>query len=209
MPNQPFNSDIAFTSQVKQEQEKRGSRSTYENMMQQKDWDTTVTHDLAAYIANANSFYFATANANGQPYIQHRGGPKGFLKVIDSQTLGFADYAGNRQYISIGNLNENNKAYLFIMDYANRQRVKIWGQAHLVEDDEDLIKNLMPAEYRARPERVILFKMTAWDGNCPQHIPQKIDLVDVQTALQAFKQRISELEEENAELKSFLKTQDK
>ena len=131
------------------------------------------------FLADANSFYFATASGDGQPYIQHRGGPKGFLKVLDKQTLAFTDYAGNRQYITQGNLSENPKAYIFVMDYAHRRRVKIWGEARVVEDDEALTTSLMPKGYRARPEQVILFKIAAWDTNCPQHIPQKFDAPDV------------------------------
>ena len=149
----------------------------------------------------ANSLYFATATADGQPYIQHRGGPKGFVKILDKNTLAFADYSGNRQYITQGNLSENPKAYIFIMDYAHRRRVKIWGEARVVDDDPALMKSLMPAGYKARPEQVILFKVSAWDTNCPQHIPQKFDAADVASALAARDGRIAELEAELAALK--------
>ena len=129
--------------------------------------------------------YFATASADGQPYIQHRGGPKGFIRVLDKNTLAFADYSGNRQYITQGNLSENNKAHIFLMDYAHRRRVKIWGEARVVDDDPALLQSLMPQGYKARPEQVILFRISAWDTNCPQHIPQKFDAADVAAALAA------------------------
>src|SRR6201999_590299 len=137
----------------------------------------------------------------GQPYIQHRGGPKGFVKVLDKQTLAFTDYSGNRQFITQGNLSENPKAHIFVMDYAYRRRVKIWGEASVIDDDPALTRSLMPSGYRARPEQVILFKIAAWDTNCPQHIPQKFDAADVATALAARDGRIAELEAELAALK--------
>lgn len=189
-----FRSDIGFTPTVKIEQEKRGSRDNYQKAIENRDWSNVVTDDLAAFIAERNSFYLATASKDGQPYIQHRGGPKGFLKIIDEQTLGFADYAGNRQYISIGNAAENDKAYIFLMDYANRRRIKIWGRLSVVEDDRDTLEKLSSPGYRARPERVFLFKITAWDVNCPQHIPQMYDLEAVQTATEKLTARIQELE---------------
>ncbi len=148
-----------------------------------------------------NSLYFATASADGQPYIQHRGGPKGFVKMLDKNTLAFADYSGNRQYITQGNLSENPKAHIFLMDYAHRRRVKIWGEARVVDDDPALLQSLMPQGYKARPEQVILFRIAAWDTNCPQHIPQKFDAADVAAALAARDARIAELEAELAALK--------
>ncbi len=152
-------------------------------------------------MAEANSFYFATASAEGQPYIQHRGGPKGFIKILDKNTLAFADYSGNRQYITQGNLSENPKAYIFVMDYAHRRRVKLWGEARVVEDDDALLQSLMPRGYKARGEQVMLFRIEAWDTNCPQHIPQKFDAADVAAALGARDARIAELEAELAALK--------
>ena len=140
-------------------------------------------------------------NSAGQPYIQHRGGPKGFIRVLDDKTLGFADFVGNRQYITTGNLAENDQAFLFLMDYAHRRRVKIWGEARVVDDDPALVKSLMPKGYKARPEQVIVFTVSAWDTNCPQHIPQKFDAADVAAALAARDQRIAELEAEVAALK--------
>jgi predicted pyridoxine 5'-phosphate oxidase superfamily flavin-nucleotide-binding protein len=193
-------SDVAFTPAVKSIQARKGSREAYAHV-EQHGWRTEVDENLAASLAQANSFYFASASADGQPYIQHRGGPKGFLKVLDKQTLAFADYAGNRQYLTQGNLSENPKAYIFVMDYAHRRRVKIWGEARVVEDDPALTQSLMPKGYRARPEQVIVFKIAAWDTNCPQHIPQKFDALDVAAALAARDARIAELEAEVAALK--------
>jgi predicted pyridoxine 5'-phosphate oxidase superfamily flavin-nucleotide-binding protein len=195
-----YASDVAFTPAVKAIQARKGSRESYARA-EQHGWRTEVDEKLAGFLTEANSFYFATAAADGQPYIQHRGGPKGFLKVLDKQTLAFADYAGNQQFITQGNLTENPKAYIFVMDYAHRRRVKIWGEARVVEDDEALTASLMPKGYRARPEQVILFKIAAWDTNCPQHIPQKFDAVDVAAALAARDARIAELEAELAALK--------
>jgi predicted pyridoxine 5'-phosphate oxidase superfamily flavin-nucleotide-binding protein len=195
-----YASDVAFTPAVKSIQTRKGSRQAYADA-EQRGWRTEVDDNLATFLAGASSFYLATASADGQPYIQHRGGPKGFLKVLDKQTLAFADYAGNRQYITQGNLSENPRAYLFVMDYAHRRRVKIWGEARVVEDDDALTHSLMPRGYRARPEQVILFRIAAWDTNCPQHIPQKFDAADVAAALAARDQRIAGLEAEVAALK--------
>jgi predicted pyridoxine 5'-phosphate oxidase superfamily flavin-nucleotide-binding protein len=191
---------VAFTPAVKAIQARKGSREAY-GRAEQRGWRTEVDENLEAFLADASSFYFSTASADGQPYIQHRGGPKGFLKVLDKQTVAFADYAGNQQYLTQGNLSENPKAYIFVMDYAHRRRVKIWGEARVVEDDDALTDALMPKGYRARPEQVIVFKIAAWDTNCPQHIPQKFDAADVAAALAARDQRIAELEAQIATLK--------
>ena len=156
---------------------------------------------LAAFLADQDSMFLATASADGQPYIQHRGGPKGFIKVLDKNTLAFADYSGNRQYITQGNLSENPKTNIFLMDYAHRRRVKIWGEARVVDDDPALMKSLMPKGYKARPEQVIVFTVSAWDTNCPQHIPQKFDAPDVAAALAARDARIAELEAELAAMR--------
>ncbi len=189
-------SDIAFTPTVKAIQAKKGSRKAYARMEQGDGWETTVTEDLAAFIAQQASFYLATANAEGQPYIQHRGGAKGFLKVIDEKTLGFADFAGNRQYISLGNLAENPRVHLFLMDYAHRRRVKIWGEARVVDDDPALLARLADPGYKAHPERAIVIHLAAWDANCPQHIPQLFAAADVAATLAARDRRIAELEAE-------------
>jgi predicted pyridoxine 5'-phosphate oxidase superfamily flavin-nucleotide-binding protein len=195
-----FSSDVAFTPAVKAIQARKGSRDAYAHVEQSSGWRTEIDENLAAFLGDTNSIYFATASADGQPYIQHRGGPKGFIKILDKTTIAFADYSGNRQYITQGNLTENPKAQLFVMDYAHRRRVKIWGEARVVDDDPALLKSLMPAGYKARPEQVILFKISAWDTNCPQHIPQKFDAADVAAALAARDGRIAELEAEVAKL---------
>ncbi|MBK9648155.1 MAG: pyridoxamine 5'-phosphate oxidase family protein [Deltaproteobacteria bacterium] len=202
MPTErPIPSDIAFTDTVKAIQSRLGSRAGYARMEQGPGWQTTITDDLAAFIAQQDSVYLATVNADGQPYIQHRGGPKGFLRVLDERTLGFADYRGNRQYISMGNLQDNPKIHLFMMDYAHRQRIKLWGEAEVREDDPALVARLMPEGYAARPERAFLIHVTAWDANCPQHIPQRFDAQDVAAALELRDQRIAALEAELARLR--------
>lgn len=196
-----YSSDIAFTPAVKAIQARKGSRKAYARMEENGGFSTAITPDLAAFVAAQRSIFLATASADGQPYIQHRGGPPGFLRVIDEKTLGFADYRGNRQYISQGNLVENPKAYLFLIDYMNRQRVKIWGTAKIVEGDAALTEKLMPEDYGAKPEQVLLFTVEAWNGNCPQHIPQRFEAEDVARALQQREERIEALEAELARLK--------
>jgi uncharacterized protein len=197
-----YSSDVGFTPAVKAVQTRKGSRGLYAGVEERGGWRTEIDEDLGAFLEGVNSFYFATASASAQPYIQHRGGPKGFVKILDKNTLAFADYSGNRQYISLGNLSENPKAYIFVMDYAHRRRVKIWGEARVVDDDPELLKSLMPQGYRARPEQAILFRVSAWDTNCPQHIPQKFDSADVAAALSSRDERIAELEAELAALRS-------
>jgi predicted pyridoxine 5'-phosphate oxidase superfamily flavin-nucleotide-binding protein len=189
-------SDVAFTSSVKSVQERKGSRLAYARMEQRGGWQSRITSDLAQFIEAQTSVFLATANADGQPYIQHRGGPPGFLHVLDDNTIAFADFAGNRQYITQGNLGDNPKVHLFLIDYAHRQRVKIWGEARVVEGDSALIAKLMPEGYRARPEQVILLVVTAWDANCPQHIPQRFEAADVAAALAERDRRIETLEAE-------------
>ena len=195
-------SDVAFTPTVKAIQSRKGSRGAYARMESQGGWATAITEELAAFIAVQTSIFLATANAQGQPYIQHRGGPPGFLQVFDEHTIGFADFNGNRQYISSGNLAENPKAHLFLIDYSTRQRIKLWGTARVVEDDMKLIARLMPANYRAKSEQAILFTVAAWDANCPQHIPQRLEAGDVAKALQSRDRRIAELEAEISRLKA-------
>jgi predicted pyridoxine 5'-phosphate oxidase superfamily flavin-nucleotide-binding protein len=165
-------------------------------------WKTLIKPELKAFVEDQTSVFLATANAAGQPYIQHRGGPAGFLRVIDETTLGFVDYAGNRQYITLGNISENPKAHLFLIDYAHRRRLKIWGELRAVEGDQALTAHLMPATYKARAERVMLLSVSAWDSNCPQHIPRRIDAVDVSAALAERDRRIAELEAEVRQLRS-------
>ena len=200
-PPREYSSDIAFTPTIKAIQTRKGSRQTYARMEEGGAWRTTITPDLADFIAAQTSVFLSTANAGGQPYIQHRGGPAGFLHVVDDKTIAFADFAGNQQFITQGNLSENPKAFLFLMDYAHRRRIKIWGEARVVEDDPELTAKLMPADYRAKPEQTILFTVAAWDVNCPQHIPQKFDAADVAAALKERDAKIAALEDEIARLK--------
>lgn len=186
--------DIAFTPAVKAAQERKGSRAIYAGM----EMGETIDPNLAAFIAGVRSFYLATASKDGQPYIQHRGGPPGFLNVAGERQLAFADFKGNRQFITTGNLAENPKAYIFLMDYAHRRRIKIWGTARVIEGDTGLEQRLMPEGYRARAEQVILFDVEAWDSNCPQHIPQMFHADDVRQVLEDRDARIADLEQELA-----------
>lgn len=199
-----FVSDIAFSPAVKAEQERRGSRALYEKMERTKGWRSVVTPDFATAIAETRSFYLGTASAAGQPYIQHRGGPPGFLRVVDERTLGFADFTGNRQYITAGNLSENPHAYIFIMDYVRCRRVKIWGTAKIIENDDDLLSSLQPEGGNAIIEWAILFEIHAWDRNCPQHIPQRLEAADVTAALAERDNRIATLEADIQHLRAKL-----
>lgn len=188
-----FSSDVAFTPTVKAIQTRKGSRRAYASQEAAGGWRTLIDDDLKHFIQSQTSLFLGTTNAEGQPYIQHRGGPPGFLRVLDASTIGFVDYAGNRQFITAGNLQDNPKAHLFLIDYAHRRRVKIWGTAEVVENDPDLIARLMPDDYKARAEQVILFTVTAWDANCPQHIPQRFEASDVAAALAAKDEEIAAL----------------
>lgn len=199
-PDAPRSSDIAFTPTVKAIQARKGSRNAYRAMEEDGGWRTRIDKSLAAFIGAQTSVFLATANAEGQPYIQHRGGPPGFLRMLDDRTIGFVDFTGNRQFITQGNLAENPKAHLFLMDYAHRRRVKIWGEARIAEGDEALIARLMPQGYAARPEQVLLFTVTAWDANCPKHIPQRFEAADVHAALEERDRKIAALEAEIARL---------
>ena len=198
-------SDIAFSDAVKAVQTARHSRESYEKMEMRGGFRTRITEDLIEFLAEVDTAYLATANADGQPYAQHRGGPKGFIRVVDDTTLAFVDYVGNRQYITTGNLTENDKAFLFLMDYANRRRIKIWGRASVVESNPELVAKLMPDGYRARPEQVVLFKIEAWDTNCPQHIPQKFDAALVAEKLTEMQSQIEALEAETEQLRARLR----
>jgi hypothetical protein len=191
-----YPSDVAFTPAVKAVQSSRGSRASYARMERSGGWATEIDPSLAAFVAEQASFFLATANAEGQPYIQHRGGPPGFLRVLGPRTLAFADFRGNRQYISLGNLSENPKVHLFLIDYANRSRVKIWGTARVVADDPELLASLAPPGYDAKPEQAIVIDVAAWDANCPQHIPQRLEAADVERALAERDERIRALEAE-------------
>jgi uncharacterized protein len=194
--------EIAFTPSMRAVQARKGSRAGLEKIARRRPWRDRVDDELAAFIAERDSFYLATASADGQPYVQHRGGPKGFLRILDEKTLAFADYTGNRQYITLGNLEENDKAHIFLMDYANRRRVKIWGRARVVEDDPALLDRLMPEGYAAKPEQAIVFTIEEWHANCRQHIPRLFPEADVARVAADLQRRIAELEAENAALRA-------
>jgi predicted pyridoxine 5'-phosphate oxidase superfamily flavin-nucleotide-binding protein len=203
MNQHAFPSDIAFTPAVKAQQVRQRSRATYERMEAGRGWATKLTADVQQFIEQQISIFVATANSEGQPYIQHRGGPPGFLHVLDATTLAFADFSGNRQYISVGNLSENPRVHLFLIDYARKRRIKIWGVARVSEDTE-LLAKLTPPNYRARIERAIVIDVKAWDANCPQHIPQRFDAADVEQALSKRDNQIAELEAEVKRLRAEL-----
>ena len=186
--------DVAFTPAVKAIQTAKGSRDAYSRLEERSPWLDHSTAELEAFLARQTSFFLGTANAAGQPYIQHRGGPAGFLKVLSERQLGFADFGGNRQYITLGNLSENPRAVLFLIDFEQARRIKVWGKARVVEDDPDLVARLHMEGASGRPERAILFDIEAWDLNCPQHIPRRIELARVATLLADRDRRIAELE---------------
>ncbi len=189
-------SDVAFSPRVKAVQARKGSRASYARMEAGHGWRTEVDDDLRAFLAERDSAFLATASADGQPYVQHRGGPAGFIRVLDAHTLAFAEFDGNRQFITQGNLEENPRAQLFLIDHATRRRVKVWGRARVVEGDAALLDGLMPQGYAARATGVLVFEVSAWDANCPKHIPLKFDAADVQAALEARDARIAALEAE-------------
>ena len=189
-----FSSDIAFTPAVKGIQTAKGSRSSYARMEAAGSWKTTVTPELEAFLADLDMFYLGTTNAQGQPYIQYRGGSPGFLRTVDEKTLGFADFGGNRQYITLGNLSENPKAFIFLMDYARSRRIKLWGKARVVENDPALFEKLRDPADPGKVERVILFEMEAWDVNCPQHIHKRFSQKQVRPVIEQLQAKIAELE---------------
>ena len=201
------NSDLVFPPAVQRAQAERGSAERYARKIAH-GFPNAVTPELAAFIAEQDTAFLATTSAQGQPYIQHRGGPKGFIKVVDERTLGFADYRGNRQYITVGNLSENDRDYLFVLDFSRRQRIKFWGRARVVENDDALIEKLFDHGYQARPERVILFTIEAWDQNCSQHITARMTVPEVEGLLGTVQEHIAALQAENARLKAALGARD-
>lgn len=189
--------DVMFSPAVKAEQARLGSRASFED----RDWQTEITDDLRQFLAAIDTFFFATASADGRPYIQHRGGPPGFLKPIGSQMLAFADFTGNRQYITLGHLKENDRAHIFILHFATQQRLKLWGRARVIEGDPALMERLVDPSYKAKPQRAIAFRIEAWDINCRQHIVARYSEAEIAPAVNQLTQRIKELEEEVARLK--------
>lgn len=186
--------DVAFTPSVKALQARHGSRHAYARLEARGGWSATVTPELAAFIADRDSFFFATANADGQPYVQHRGGAPGFLAVQDERTLAFADYRGNRQYITAGNLAQNERAFVFLVDYATQQRVKLWGRARVVDEPRALAALRLPEGEAARAERAVVFTLAAWDANCPRHIPRLVPAAEVERTVRELEARIAALE---------------
>jgi predicted pyridoxine 5'-phosphate oxidase superfamily flavin-nucleotide-binding protein len=199
----PDNFDIVFTPAAQREQAERGSARAYTG---KKDdgFPDRVTPELAAFIAEQDTAFLGSATADGAPYIQHRGGPKGFIKVLDEKTLGFADYRGNRQYITLGNLSENDRAFLFLIDFSRRQRIKLWGRARVVEHEDGLVERLFDHGYKARPERVILFTIEAWNANCSQHITARLSEPEIEGLFATVQERVAVLEAENARLRAAL-----
>jgi uncharacterized protein len=195
------NSSRVFTKAAQKAQTERGSARAYERRLAE-GFPERITAELAKFIAEQDTAFLATATADGAPYLQHRGGPKGFIKVIDDKTLGFADYRGNRQYITLANLSENDRAFLFLLDPARRQRIKLWGRARVIENDPAIIERLFDKGYQARPERAILFTIEAWDVNCSSHIVTRFTEAEIGEALAAVQSRIDELEAENAGLRA-------
>jgi uncharacterized protein len=191
-----YASDVAFTPAVKAVQERKGSRKNYARMERGGGWQTAVAPDLAGFLADLDMFYLGTASADGQPYVQYRGGSPGFLKVLDDHTLAFADFGGNRQYITVGNLSENPRAFLFLMDYANQNRVKLWGTARVVEDDPALLERLRDPGYPGKVERAIVFTVEAWDVNCQQHIHRRFTERQIAPVVEKLQRRVRELEEQ-------------
>jgi len=198
--NMALNTDLAFTDSVKAIQEARGSRAAYRRVEERGGFERRITPELARFLSERTSVYLATANALGQPYVQHRGGPPGFLRALDDRTLAFADFRGNRQYISLGNLAENERAFLFAMDYASRTRIKLWGRARVVDDDPALLERLADPGYGARGEQAIVFRVDAWDRNCPQHIPRLVEAAPFEREIAALRERIAGLEADNRAL---------
>ncbi|MEO1404290.1 MAG: pyridoxamine 5'-phosphate oxidase family protein [Cyanobacteria bacterium J06635_1] len=186
--------DIAFTPAVKAIQTERDSRETYERFVAKGPANDSVDDKVAAFIPERDSFYMGTVGETGWPYIQFRGGPKGFLKILDDKTLGFADFQGNVQYLSVGNLSQDDRVFLFLMDYAHRRRLKIWGRATVVEDDPELLAQLSDPDYPATVERAIVIRIEAFDWNCPQHIPIRYSEAEVAAMVEPLQARIAELE---------------
>lgn len=199
----PGNSELVFDSAARAAQAERGSAAQYDKHVAE-GFPDGVTPDLAAFLSNIDTAFLGTVSAAGAPYIQHRGGPKGFIKILDDKTLGIADYRGNRQYITLANLSGNDRAFLFLLDPARRARIKVWGRARVVENDDALIERLFDRSYRARPERAILFTVDAWDVNCSQHITQRFTESEIAAAVAILQQKIAALEAENAQLRAAL-----
>lgn len=193
-------SDVAFSDSVKRVQAERGSRPAYARIERSGGFATEVDEALRAFLAEVDTAFLATASADGQPYVQHRGGPKGFVRALDDRTLAFVDFVGNRQYVSTGNLAENDRVCLLLIDYANRRRIKVWGKARVLPATDEWLARLSSPSHRGRPEQIVVISVSAWDVNCPRHIPQKLDAADVARTIERLQARIAELERENRRL---------
>jgi predicted pyridoxine 5'-phosphate oxidase superfamily flavin-nucleotide-binding protein len=196
-------STLAFSDAAKKIQEKTGSRVNYARLEKRSHTDGLTENEIE-FISQRDSFYMSTIGENGFPYIQFRGGPKGFLKVLDKAKLGFIDFRGNMQYVSVGNIATNNKVALILMDYAAKARLKIYAVAEVVElkDDSKLFDTLNLADYKFRPERMIVFHVSAYDWNCPQHITPRYTMEEIEDALSSQLNRIASLEDEIKTLRS-------
>lgn len=190
--------EIAFTPDVQAAQAERGSRQIYERYMAKGPANDTITPELAEFIARLDGCYLGTVSSNGYPYIQFRGGPPGFLQVLDDRTLGFADLSGNVQYITVGNVSGNHKAFLFLMDYRHRKRIKLWGWAEYVEGESALLEQLRVPDYAAVAERAVLFHLEAFSENCSQHIPVRYSEAEMAATIAPLQNRIAELEQQLA-----------
>jgi len=195
-------SDVAFTPSVKAIQVARGSRAAYAKMEARGGFRVEVDDDLRAFLAEVDTAFVATASSEGQPYIQHRGGPRGFIRALDDRHVGFVDFTGNRQYVTAGNLVDNDRVCVMAIDYSTRSRVKIWGHARVVPAAPELVDALASPDYRAKIEHAVVIEVTAWDMNCPQHIPQKVNAAEVAQLVGGLRARIGELEREVEALRS-------
>jgi hypothetical protein len=195
--------DIASTPSVRAAQRAMGSDRVYGNFKGDRSFDK-FTPNEAAFIAARDSFYMATVSETGWPYVQHRGGPQGFLKVVDEKTVAFADYRGNRQYISVGNLAAEARAALILVDYPARARLKIYAHIEAVPIDDDLAALVAEPDYSAKPERVFVLRLAAFDWNCPQHITPRFTEAEVTAAMAPLHDRLTSLEAENEQLRARL-----
>lgn len=199
--------EITFTPTVLDIQTRQGSAESYAKFLTpDADRGDSLSSEERAFISGRDGFYQASVSKTNWPYVQFRGGPKGFIKILDEKTIAYADFRGNQQYVSAGNLTDNDRVSLILMDYPNRRRLKIWGRVKLIEkaDDPDLVSSLQVEGYRGLPERAVIITIEAFDWNCPQHIPQRLTAEEMEPHLSQLHEQIAQLKQENAELKSKL-----
>ncbi|MBF4485079.1 pyridoxamine 5'-phosphate oxidase family protein [Flavobacterium sp. CSZ] len=197
--------ELAFSDAIKEIQEKKGSRNSYARM-EKMSYTDGLTEQEIAFIENQDSFYMASYGENEFPYIQHRGGPQGFVKIIDANTIGIIDFVGNRQYISVGNIAKNPKVAIIMVSYPHRARLKIYAEAQIldVEDNSDLYEKLKPEDYKFKPEQIMVFKIKAYDWNCPQHITQRYTVAEIKEVFDLQNKRITDLELQIKDLEALL-----